>query len=131
MSERAFRGQKDKSLFDRALQRFGYSRLGGKLFITVFPAIDKRLMPLTRGRIKIGLRQPVCILHARGAKSGESRVTPLLCTPDGDRLVLVTSKAGAERDELWRLVNDNYAGYDVYQERAGARRIPVIVLEPR
>ncbi len=38
---------------------------------------------------------------------------------------------GAERDELWRLVNDNYSGYDVYQRRAGARRIPVMVLTPR
>jgi hypothetical protein len=38
---------------------------------------------------------------------------------------------GAERDELWRLVNDNYNGYDVYQHRAGNRRIPVVVLQPR
>jgi deazaflavin-dependent oxidoreductase (nitroreductase family) len=37
----------------------------------------------------------------------------------------------AEREELWRLVNDNYSGYDVYQRRAGARRIPVMVLTPR
>jgi deazaflavin-dependent oxidoreductase (nitroreductase family) len=37
---------------------------------------------------------------------------------------------GAERDELWRLVNDNYDGYQVYQERAGGRTIPVVVLEP-
>ena len=38
---------------------------------------------------------------------------------------------GAEREELWGLVDDNYSGYDVYQRRAGARRIPVIVLTPR
>lgn len=37
---------------------------------------------------------------------------------------------GEERRRLWELANDLYAGYDVYQDRAGARPIPVIVLEP-
>ena len=37
---------------------------------------------------------------------------------------------GAEREELWRLVNDNYNGYQVYQQRAGQRIIPVVLLEP-
>ena len=38
--------------------------------------------------------------------------------------------AGEERERLWEAVNDLYTGYDTYQERAGARRIPVMVLEP-
>jgi deazaflavin-dependent oxidoreductase (nitroreductase family) len=37
---------------------------------------------------------------------------------------------GAEREELWRLVNDNYNGYQLYQQRAGERIIPVVLLEP-
>ena len=36
---------------------------------------------------------------------------------------------GEERERCWEIANDFYAGYDVYQERAGGRRIPVIVLE--
>jgi deazaflavin-dependent oxidoreductase (nitroreductase family) len=36
-----------------------------------------------------------------------------------------------ERPRLWRLVTRRYAGYAVYQRRAGSREIPVIVLEPR
>ena len=40
-------------------------------------------------------------------------------------------EAGKVRDELWRLVNDNYDGYETYQQRAGAREIPVMVLTPR
>ena len=36
---------------------------------------------------------------------------------------------GEERERMWEIANDFYRGYDVYQERAGARRIPVIVLE--
>jgi deazaflavin-dependent oxidoreductase (nitroreductase family) len=35
-----------------------------------------------------------------------------------------------ERPRLWELVNGRYAGYDVYQRRAGGREIPVVVLEP-
>lgn len=37
---------------------------------------------------------------------------------------------GAERAELWRRVNDNYTGYEKYEERAGGRTIPLVVLEP-
>ncbi len=162
----SYRRQSEKTAFDRGLQRFAATRLGGLLFITVLPAIDKRLMPLTRGRIRMSLTTPSLLLHARGAKSGQPRVTPLVCTPHGDAYVVVASKAGAdrhpawyhnvvadpdveidvdgrrrrvrareaqgaERDELWALVNDNYDGYTAYQERAGQRTIPVIVLEPR
>jgi deazaflavin-dependent oxidoreductase (nitroreductase family) len=164
--ERHYRGQSEKTPLDRVMARFAQSRLGGLLFITVFPAIDKRVMPLTGGRVRVGVRQPVFLLHARGAKTGRPRVTPLLYTPRGEEFVLVASMAraerhpawyhnltahpnvdvevdgglisvsaheaeGVERDELWRLVNDNYSGYDVYQRRAGARRIPVMVLTPR
>jgi deazaflavin-dependent oxidoreductase (nitroreductase family) len=84
---------------------------------------------------------------------------------DGERVVLVASRAGAsrnpawyhnlranprcriwatgrsgeyaaheaegeERARLWKIALDRYAGYAVYQERAGDRRIPVMVLEP-
>jgi deazaflavin-dependent oxidoreductase (nitroreductase family) len=165
MPERRYRSQSEKTAFDRLLTRFAHSRLGGLLFITVFPAIDKRLMPLTGGRVKIGIRQTVLLLHGRGAKTGQPRVTPLLYTPRGEDFILVASKAGAERhpawyhnlkahpdvevevdgeriavnareaagaerDELWRLVNDNYVGYEIYQRRAGSRQIPVMVLTP-
>jgi deazaflavin-dependent oxidoreductase (nitroreductase family) len=38
---------------------------------------------------------------------------------------------GEERERLWqRVVTERYTGYATYQERAGSRRIPVIVLEP-
>jgi deazaflavin-dependent oxidoreductase (nitroreductase family) len=37
---------------------------------------------------------------------------------------------GAERDRLWRQMAALYPPYDQYQERAAARRIPVVVLDP-
>lgn len=36
---------------------------------------------------------------------------------------------GEERDEVWRLANQVYIGYDTYQSRT-SRRIPVFVLDP-
>jgi deazaflavin-dependent oxidoreductase (nitroreductase family) len=35
-----------------------------------------------------------------------------------------------ERPRMWQLCARRYPGYDVYQRRAGAREIPVVVLEP-
>jgi F420H(2)-dependent quinone reductase len=166
MPERGYRPQAEKTVVDRAMTRFAYSRLGGLLFITLFPLIDRWTMRLSGGRLKVAMGQKILVLHAHGAKSGQPRETPLLYTPHGEDYILVASKAGAkhhpawyhnlkahpdveiqlpgrrvavrareaegaERDELWRLVNDNYAGYDVYQGRAGSRRIPVMVLSPR
>jgi deazaflavin-dependent oxidoreductase (nitroreductase family) len=164
-SARSYRGQADKSALERALQAFAKSRLGGFLFITVFPAIDRRLLKLSGGRIGSAPRQTV-LLHTIGARSGRARTTPVLFTPRGEDLVVIASKAGhahhpawyhnlmahpdievqvrgerlrvhareadgAEREELWRLANDNYIGFDTYQQRAAGRRIPVVVLEPR
>lgn len=37
---------------------------------------------------------------------------------------------GPERSELWQRVNDNYNGYETYARRAGARVIPLVVLDP-
>ena len=151
---------------DRALQAIARTRAGGWLFVNVFPAIDRWLIPRTRGRMKVAIGQPILLLHTRGAKSGQPRTTPLLYTAHDNAFIVVASKAGAahhpawyhnirahadavavelggepipvrpriveepERSELWQLVNDNYNGYDKYAQRAGARVIPVVVLEP-
>ncbi len=37
---------------------------------------------------------------------------------------------GEERERLWKRMAALYPPYEEYQERAGARRIPVVVLEP-
>jgi deazaflavin-dependent oxidoreductase (nitroreductase family) len=38
---------------------------------------------------------------------------------------------GSNRDRLWAMACDNYTGFAIYQERAGARVIPVVALRPR
>jgi deazaflavin-dependent oxidoreductase (nitroreductase family) len=96
-----YKPQAEKNAIDKALQAFAQTRLGGKLFITVFPEIDRRLLPITRGRMSTGLGQPVVLLHVRGAKSGVERTVPLLATKNDDLIVLIASKAGAKHHPSW------------------------------
>src|SRR3954449_10749763 len=117
---RDYRPQSEKSRADKLLQAFAQTRLGGKLFVSVFPAIDRRLMPLTRGRLSTGLGQPVVLLHVRGAKSGAERMTPLLATKDGDSIVLIASAAGAPRHPAW--FHNVTANPDVEVTADGGRR---------
>jgi deazaflavin-dependent oxidoreductase (nitroreductase family) len=70
------------------------------------------------------LRHPAWYYNVRAnpqveIERGGTRRTYLAHFADGD-----------ERGRLWELVNDLYAGYDTYQERAGDRRIPVVVCSP-
>ena len=150
---------------ERRLEDFARSRAGGWYFINVAMRVDRHLLPLTRGRISSAPGQQICLLESIGAKSGETRKTPLVYITDGNHVVLIGSKGGApkhpawvhnlrknprcrvlapgrtgdyvareaegdERARLWADAVDYYAGYATYQERAGERRIPVVVLEP-
>lgn len=44
---------------------------------------------------------PLLLLHHTGAKSGASRVSPLVYHADGDRYVIFASKAGAPTNPDW------------------------------
>ena len=44
---------------------------------------------------------PMLLLTTTGAKSGQQRTTPLVHTMDGDRLVVIASKAGAPNHPAW------------------------------
>jgi deazaflavin-dependent oxidoreductase (nitroreductase family) len=41
------------------------------------------------------------LLHTKGAKSGQERVNPVACVQDGDRYVVIASKAGAPTHPDW------------------------------
>jgi deazaflavin-dependent oxidoreductase (nitroreductase family) len=41
------------------------------------------------------------LLHTIGAKSGQARTNPLVYITDGDRLVVIASKGGADRNPDW------------------------------
>lgn len=105
------------------MQAFARTRFGGWLFINVFPLIDRWLMPLTHGRVKVAMGQPILLLHTRGARSGQPRTTPLLYTPHGDGFVIVASKAGAEHNPAW--YHNLRAHPDAVSVEVGGRHIPV------
>jgi deazaflavin-dependent oxidoreductase (nitroreductase family) len=44
---------------------------------------------------------PLLLLTSIGAKSGAARTTPLMYLPDGERLVIFASKAGAPTNPAW------------------------------
>jgi deazaflavin-dependent oxidoreductase (nitroreductase family) len=115
-----YRPQHEKTGIDRIMQAVARSRLGGWLFVNVFPALDRRLIRLSHGRLKVAMGQPILLLHTRGARSGEPRTTPLLYTPCGDTFVVVASKAGAEHHPAW-YHNLRAHPEDVTVEVAGAR----------
>lgn len=62
---------------------------------------------------------PLCILHHRGAKSGQARETPLTYLPDGDDVVLIASYGGAPKSPAWYF--NCKAHPDVEIERNGRR----------
>src|SRR2546430_13061868 len=45
--------------------------------------------------------RPLLLLTTTGAKSGQSRVAPLMYVPEGDRLLIIASNAGAPQHPDW------------------------------
>ena len=91
--------------------------------MNVFPAIDRTLIPLTRGRVRVAMGQPILLLHTLGARSGEPRTTPLLYTPHGNGFVVVASKAGAAHNPAW--YHNLRAHPDAVAVEIGGRRTAV------
>ena len=65
----------------------------------------------------------VLILTTKGAKSGETRESPLAYTRDGENLVVVASKGGAPTHPSWyhNLVTDSEVTVEAEGERFKAR----------
>jgi deazaflavin-dependent oxidoreductase (nitroreductase family) len=89
------------SRYERFMEGFAKTRAGGWLAVNVANPIDRRLLTWTNGRVGMFLGEPVGLLGTVGAKSGQKRETPLLYLDDGERVVLVASKAGAARHPSW------------------------------
>ena len=64
--------------------------------------LHREIYRRTGGRLtaRIGL-VPMLLLTTTGRRTGQPRTTPLFYLPDGDRLVLVASYAGDDRDPQW------------------------------
>ena len=68
---------------------------------------------------------PMLLLTSTGAKSGQQRTTPVVYTRDGDRLVIIASKAGAPTNPAWyhNLVANPEVTVEVGTERFPMRAV--------
>lgn len=87
--------------YEQVLERFAASRAGGFAFVHLLGPLDRRLLPLTRGRLSLAVGAPVGVLETRGARSGRTRRVAVLYAVDGERLVLTASNAGRARHPAW------------------------------
>lgn len=67
--------------------------------------INTWLYKATGGRIggKFLQGAPVALLTTTGRKTGQPRISPLLYLRDGDRVIVVASHGGREKNPMWYL----------------------------
>lgn len=87
--------------FERALSRFAASKPGSWFYLNVANPIDRRLLPLTGGRLSLSIGQPVLCLEVLGAKSGQMRRTPLLFKEVDGEIAMVASATGRPKHPAW------------------------------
>ena len=69
---------------------------------------------------------PMILVHHFGAKSGTERVSPMVYFPDGDRLLIIASKAGAPTNPDWY---HNLKAHPRVDVEVGTETFPVTVEE--
>jgi deazaflavin-dependent oxidoreductase (nitroreductase family) len=127
-------------ILDRVLLRISGGRLSTAL---IFPVVLVETIGAKTGRARriplVATRDGdrIVVIASRGGDTRHPgwyhnlRANPEVTAwlRDGGRRYRAREADGQERERLWALAVDNYAGYAAYQARAG-RRIPVMVLEP-
>ena len=69
---------------------------------------------------------PMILIHHIGARSGTERVTPLVYLPEGDRMAIFATKAGAPTNPDWY---HNLKANPAIDVEVGTDRFPVAVTE--
>jgi deazaflavin-dependent oxidoreductase (nitroreductase family) len=81
-------------MIDRHAAKDTFSRAATKL--------HEQLIRKTGGRFGASMfKQPIMLLTTTGRRSGQPRVTPLLCISDGDRFLAIGSNGGDDRTPQW------------------------------
>jgi len=72
-------------------------------------------------------RDRLLLLTTTGAKSGQSRTTPMMFHRDGDRLLVIASNIGADKHPDWyvNLVANPHVVVEVGAERFEATAVPL------
>lgn len=88
----------------KLMQKVSSTMLFAKIAPHFIPAMDRAVHKLTRGKVILSAQMlPGVILTAKGAKTGEPRVTPLACMPeqDGVTWLLIGSNFGRPGHPAW------------------------------
>lgn len=94
-------GEGSNKAVDRLLTPIASTRPVAWFFVNVAPTLDRALLRLTGGRWTISGRHRTGFLRVTGAKSGLERVTPLVYTLDGEKIILVASRGGDVKHPAW------------------------------
>ncbi|MCD0448596.1 nitroreductase family deazaflavin-dependent oxidoreductase [Actinocorallia sp. API 0066] len=87
-----------RPLFQRISGAGWFAKVGPK----VVPRLDRALHRATGGRVMLSQALvPTLYLTTTGAKSGQPRVTPLLCMPEDGGWIVVGSNFGQEKHPAW------------------------------
>lgn len=92
---------KHRGVLYRAWARSVATPLGLWLSRHIGWKVDPHLLRLTGGRVGTGLIIPTLLLETVGARSGRSRRNGVIYFHDGERVVLIASKAGAPENPSW------------------------------
>jgi deazaflavin-dependent oxidoreductase (nitroreductase family) len=74
------------------------------LYARTLHHLDRAVYKLTRGRatfVSFVTGLPIVMLTTTGAKTGRHHTLPLVALPDGDRLVIIASNYGQQRNPAW------------------------------
>jgi deazaflavin-dependent oxidoreductase (nitroreductase family) len=64
-------------------------------------AINEKFIAEFRANGGVSDDRPLLLLTTTGARTGLTRTTPMMFVPDGERLLVIASNAGAPRDPDW------------------------------
>jgi deazaflavin-dependent oxidoreductase (nitroreductase family) len=91
-----------KTWMQRLLQAIGPTRGFAFVYRRLGPKVDPWLLRSTGGQIATKLYGfPTLLLNTTGAKTGKTRVSPLLYVRDGDDFVVVGTNFGTEHHPAW------------------------------
>jgi deazaflavin-dependent oxidoreductase (nitroreductase family) len=91
----------ETGLADRLFTAVASSKPVSWFYVNVGPHLDRAVLRLSGGRLTMSGRRTVGFLYVKGAKSGVERVTPLMYTRDGERIVVIASRGGDSKHPAW------------------------------
>jgi deazaflavin-dependent oxidoreductase (nitroreductase family) len=74
---------------------------GAAIFRRTLHVIDRPLMRLTGGRVRMTLGMPALLLTTAGAKSGRARTVPLLYVRHGEDVAIIGTRWGSTKHPGW------------------------------